>query len=133
MTQSLTAMSSHLDIYPFDSCLYKMENETILAISPPISTVCMELFTLLFMRLQAWWMPMFLEALFPLTHQHLLRGQSVRTFTMPGCFRYSALEPTPHSFTAFTASMSQKAHFGTRDAVEYAALVPVRNQLEGDR
>lgn len=29
--------------------------------------------------------------------------------------------------------MSQKAHLGTRDAVEYAALVLIRNHLERDR
>lgn len=53
------------------------------------------------------------EALFPMAHQNLVPEQSVRNSTMPGCFRCSALEPNPHSFTAFTASMSKKAYLGT--------------------
>lgn len=80
------------------------------------------------------------EALFPMTDQHLIREQSVRTSTMPGYFRCSAIEPNPHLFTAFTASMSQKARLGTLyrsqvqwDAVEYAAFELVRNHLERDR
>lgn len=130
----VTAMSPPLDIYPFDKCLHKMENESMVAISPPISIIRVELDTLLAMWLQPLCMLLFLEALFPLTQSYYVGRVSRLLSTMPGCFRCSVIEPNPHSFTAFTASiMSQKAHLGTRDAVEYAALVLVRNHLERDR
>lgn len=115
----VTAMSPHLDIYPFDKCSQsgkRIHGSNIAAnqhysygVRHSIGYVAPGL------------VDAFVTGGFISIDPILLRGQSVRTSTMPDCFRCSAIEQNPHSFTAFTASMSQKAHLGTRDAVEYAA------------
>lgn len=125
----VTAMSPHLDKYPFDK--YPRSGKRIhgsniaanqhysYGVRHSIGYVAPGFGRLCFWRLYFHW------------PNHTTWAE--RQDFYQGCFRCSAIEPNRHSFTAFTASMSQKAHLGTRDAVEYAALVLVRNHLERDR
>lgn len=112
----VTAMSPHLDIYPLDKCSQsgKRIHGSNIATHQHYSYGVRHSI--------GYVVPGLVDASvsggFISIDPILLLGQSVRTSTMPDCFCCSATEPNPHSFIAFTASMSQKAHLGTRDAVD---------------